>query len=251
VSPMAAGSGASSFSGVSEFRSLPDSVGSSLTGGSPYFGHAGGQRGNDEFAINLIAPANAQATTNHQAVGKSPAPPAQLPRGKPWLGQIVTLPNGSYVSDPNTATGYLMSPLADLSAVAAAGRETGQTFRHLSARPETAPSAPGYLFARFLVNVGTGGAFDYQRSGNQLFGLLGGGITQLRHFRNVSNFNVGLFCQQAGLSLDETLRTAGRYARLFSSNYDQGQPHGLEQPTAQFIEAGFRAGQSGAYGQVP
>jgi len=38
------------------------------------------------------------------------------------------------------------------------------------------------------------------------------GFTQLRQFRDVSNFNVGLYMQQAGFTLDETLSIAGGFA---------------------------------------
>jgi hypothetical protein len=41
---------------------------------------------------------------------------------------------------------------------------------------------------------------------------------QLPQYRDASNFNVGLFCQQAGLPLEEVLEAAGRYARIFSGN---------------------------------
>ncbi len=251
VSPIAATSDASSLPGVSDFRGLPDTVGSSLTDSSPYFGLAGGQRGNDNFAISLITPANAQATTNTQAGGKPPVPPGQVPRGKPWPGEIVTLPNGSYVSDTSTATGYLTSPVADLSPVAEAGRRTGTIYRQLLTDPQSYHSAFPFLLGQLFSHVGHGGTFDYQRSGNRVLGLLGAGFTQSRHFRNVSNFNVGLFGQQAGLSLGETLKFAGAYAWLFSSNHDPTRSYGLDSDTQQFIEVGFRAGQSGAFGQAP
>ena len=49
------------------------------------------------------------------------------------------------------------------------------------------------------------GNFDYQRQGNAITGG-----THLPQFVHVSNFNVGLFCQQAGLSLDDTLQLKRR-----------------------------------------
>jgi hypothetical protein len=79
------------------------------------------------------------------------------------------------------------------------------------------PSSSGGAFLHLLttlwLNLGHGGTFDYQRSGSLVTGF-----TQLRQFRDVSNVNVGLFCEQAGLTLDETLSFAGFYARNFSSN---------------------------------
>jgi hypothetical protein len=105
--------------------------------------------------------------------------------------------------------------------------------------------------ARFLAislqrDVGIGGNFDYQREGSLLFGF-----TQLRHYRNVSNFNVGVYMQQGGFSLDETLRLAGTYARFRSGNWSPSDPYGLDIRTRQFIEIGFRAGQNGAFNRVP
>jgi len=235
---------------IGDFLGLRDTAPQSLIDASPYPGLDAGQRGPAILATKLNTPANAQTPTrNSGGLGKQRIPSTQPAGGKPWPGLIVTLPNGSSVADPDSITGYLTSPVSDLSAVAAAGRETGQRFRQLQENSETAPGALGYFLARFFHNVATGGAFDYQRSGNQILGLLGAGFTQLPHFRNVSNFNVGLFCHQAGMSLDETLRTAGRYAWLFSGHYDPNQPYGLPGPTRQFIEAGFQTGQSGAFGQ--
>jgi hypothetical protein len=43
------------------------------------------------------------------------------------------------------------------------------------------------------------------------------GLHQFPQYRGVSNFNVVLFCQQAGLSLEGMLVAAGRFARVSSS----------------------------------
>jgi hypothetical protein len=116
-----------------------------------------------------------------------------------------------------------------------------------------------YLFAVLGAAVGTGGAFDYQREGPQsailadilsrgnddsLAADLLGTFQELPQFRDVSNFNVGLFSQQAGLTLDETLSTAGRYAATFSANARPANPNGLDPQTAQFIKAGYKAGEA-------
>lgn len=67
--------------------------------------------------------------------------------------------------------------------------------------------------------------------------------SRLRAYRrDASNFNVGLFSQQAGLTLDQTLQTAGDFAKHFSSNYSPDQPYGLAPQTAEFIRAGYQAG---------
>jgi hypothetical protein len=78
--------------------------------------------------------------------------------------------------------------------VAATGREVGSTFRALLNDPTTADSAFIYLAMSLAVNLGHGGRFDYQRRGNHITGFI-----QLPQYRDVSNFNIGLFCQQAGL----------------------------------------------------
>jgi hypothetical protein len=57
------------------------------------------------------------------------------------------------------------------------------------------------LMASLGIYVGHA-AFDYQRCGNYITGFV-----QLRPYKDVSNFDAGLFCQQAGLSLNETLRS--------------------------------------------
>ncbi|MGD0434094.1 MAG: hypothetical protein ABSA58_23680 [Acetobacteraceae bacterium] len=108
--------------------------------------------------------------------------------------------------------------------------------------PETAEGAASYLAASLGAAVGQGGTFDYQREGSHITGF-----TQLPQFRDVSNVNVGLFAQQAGLTLDETLKIAGTFARLRSSNARPNEPYGLDPRTAQFIRTGFSQGESGAF----
>jgi hypothetical protein len=78
--------------------------------------------------------------------------------------------------------------------------------------------------------------------------MISGG-THLSQFAHVSNFNVGLFCQQAGLTLDETLRIAGTYACWRSNNSDQCMPHCLNTKQFEYITAGYKAAQSGMFGQ--
>jgi hypothetical protein len=110
-----------------------------------------------------------------------------------------------------------------------------------------------YLIGALAAAVGTGGTYDYQRMGPQSADLsngkddslaadLFGTFQQLPQFRDVSNFNVGLFSQQAGLTLDETLTIAGGYASIASSNARPANPNGLDTRTAQFIKAGYQAG---------
>ena len=74
------------------------------------------------------------------------------------------------------------------------------------------------------------------------------GYTQLPHFRNISNVNVGLAGQQAGLSLDKLLEISGQFARIFSSNFDPKEPYGLPAQNRRYIEIGYEIGRSGAFG---
>ena len=186
-----------------------------------------------QLEAQSVAEAQAQQTAKQQSK-------AQKPKPKRNPGVRVVLPNGSNVVDPNSPTGKMMSPVANLGNVAAAGRLTGQIYRDLLAQGDD--NAFMFLIGGLGGAVGTGGSFDYQRSGNPITGF-----TQLPQFRDVSNFNVGLFSQQAGLTLDETLRTAGTYGRVMSSNASPGRPYGLDPQTARFITQGYQAGASGMF----
>jgi hypothetical protein len=191
-------------------------------------------------------PTDEGAGVDHGAV-----PPGT--KGSPWptsaqalnttnQGVAVQLPDGQNIPDPNSPTGKLMSPIADLSAVAAEGRRIGATYRSMLNDPMGTEGAPSFLAGSLGVNVGQGGAFDYQRQGNS--------ITQLPQYRNVANVNVGLLSQQAGLTLNETLTIAGRFARIKSSNANPNAPYGLAPETAQFITTGFNLGKSGVFGKA-
>lgn len=135
--------------------------------------------------------------------------------------------------------------------VAAAGREAGERFFETFTRPSssieqrerTQLEATERFYASVGIALGHGGKFDYQREGDML-----SGYKQLRQFRDISNFNVGLYTQQAGMSLDEALRTAGGFAQFRSDNKKPDQPYGLDDQTAEFIRLGFQAGESGQYG---
>jgi hypothetical protein len=157
----------------------------------------------------------------------------------------VVLPDGSKVADKDSPTGYMRAPVSDLTEVARAGRETGEKFRSLLSEP-TNPFLPLLFLVDSLGrDLTQGGTFDYQRERTD-----SGGYLQLPHFQHVSNFNVGLYNQQAGLSLDETLAVAGGYAVVRSRNADLTQPYGLAEEQRQFIELGFRAGQTGGFGEL-
>jgi hypothetical protein len=166
--------------------------------------------------------------------------PARADKSPP--GHVVVLPDGSRIADPNSPTGHVMSPVPDLSAVAAAGRRAGEGYRARLRNPETHLSAIPYLLMALGFSLGHAGAYDYQREGN-----LSSGYVQHPQFRAVSNINVGLFCQQAGLTEDETLSIAGSFAALFSKNARSDRPYGLEEDTATYTRIGFRLGKAGIF----
>jgi hypothetical protein len=180
--------------------------------------------------------------------GVAPTPPENVGRASPGPNQgvAVVLPNGLTVPDAYSVTGHMVSPVIDLAPVAAAGRRTGQIYRTMLSSPEGSGGALPYLATAILTNIGQGGVYDYQRQGNHLTGF-----AQLRQYGDVSDFNVGLFCQQAGLPLEEVLEAAGRYARIVSGNAKPDQPYGLDSRTAKFIESGYAVGQSGVFGSRP
>jgi hypothetical protein len=136
-----------------------------------------------------------------------------------------------------------MSPMTDLTPVAAAGRQAGSRYRAMLDHPQTALLAPIFLATALGASLGHAGTFDYQRRGNMITGY-----TQLPQFREVSNINVGIFAQQAGLTLDETLKLAEMFAWGRSNNYRHGQSNGLDDKTAQFITSGFNIGKTGVFG---
>ncbi|MFI5001449.1 MAG: hypothetical protein ACHQK9_16340 [Reyranellales bacterium] len=191
----------------------------------------------------------AQQLPTQQRLGRDGVPNVEPPPGtalKDGPGQPVVLPDGSRVADRYSSTGQLMSPVADLSDVAAAGRDATESSRVLRSHPSTFEAGMLHYGARFGFALGHGGAFDYQREpGNSITGF-----EQLPQFRNVSNVNVGLFGQQAGWSLDEVLRQAGEFAKLKSGNWRSDQPYGLDTQTREFIELGHKIGASGVYGHA-
>ena len=156
-------------------------------------------------------------------------------------GVPIILPDGSSAGGVEAGS-LLMSPTADLGPVAAAGRRVRATYLSLLKNPDTKVGALGFLYASLLTNVGQGGRFDFQRQGGYL-----SEFKQYRQFREVSNFNVGLFCQQAGLTLEETFAAAGMYARMFSSNASPDNPWGLDPRNKIMTESGYSIGASGMF----
>ena len=162
----------------------------------------------------------------------------------PTQGKGVILPNGERVRSEDSETGFLMSPVEDLREVAAAGWEAG---RKAVGKALTDP-LKAKAYGRELVgkDLGQGGRFDYQRLWSPDDDAPG--YVQLRQFRDVSNFNVGLYMQRVGLfPLPEVLKIAGEYAKAHSSNYMPGEPYGLDPRVKRWIERGYEAGESGAF----
>ena len=156
----------------------------------------------------------------------------------------MTLSNGEGIEDPKSPTGYVMSPFNDLKDVAEAAK-------HARAEHPDWDLSLGVLSlgkkgrdelqAVLRANVGQGGTFDYQR---RRFEFGKDKFTQLRQFRNVANVNVGLFCQQLGLSRNDTLMLAGAYAIMHSSNRDLSNwPYFLNEDTQKYIEIGYSIGE--------
>jgi hypothetical protein len=206
--------------------------------------------GGGQFTVGSSAagvqPAGGRAVRGRPEAAAASASQRNNPTSSAKLGVAVILPDGQRMRDPKSPTGFLMSPVADLSPVAASGREVGSSYRAMLSDPQVQTGAIEYLGAAILANVGTGGRFDFQRKGNIITGF-----KQFRQFRPVANFNVGLFMQQTGLfSLDDTLRTAGTYAHWLSSNARPNAAHGLDPSTEAWISAGYRAGTAGNYGRA-
>lgn len=113
-----------------------------------------------------------------------------------------------------------MSPAPDLGPVAAAGRKVGQEYRMLLNNPDSAETAVFYLIVALFADVAQGGRFDFQRRGSFLSRLTSFlpflspliGFVQMPQFAHVSNFNVGLHCQQASFPMKARIRLMSRIA---------------------------------------
>jgi len=141
-----------------------------------------------------------------------------------------------------------MGPFNDLKSVAEAARRAKA--EHPDWDLSLGPLSLGKkgldeLEAVLRANLGQGGTFDYQR---RHFEFGKDKFTQLRQFRSVANVNVGLFCQQLGLSLPKTLALAGYYAIKNSANRDlTNPPYFLDVDTQKYIEVGHSIGERGQF----
>lgn len=193
-----------------------------------------------------LGPPNVTARSSDSASSMAMIWPLPLPAVDSWASDEersaavpVVLPNGQAlrVDSSKGAEGPLMSPTSDLSEVAATGRKTGDFVRAAILNdPKNAPAAIGYLLARLGLDLGQGGSFDFQREGNNLTGW--------KHFpwyEYVSNFNIGLYLQQAGLPLSVALGISGLYASLFSKT------RSVDSGKADLIRQGYAVGKSGSF----
>jgi hypothetical protein len=161
------------------------------------------------------------------------------------IEHVVRLPDGATIRDDESPTGHVMSPDPDLGKVASEGRQAAQEALSMGLSPTTAMGAAPYLYGSLGIHLGHAGVFDYQRTGNMITGY-----NQYPHFRNISNVNVGLFGQQAGFSLDQVLTISGEFAKRRSSNARPNERYGLDPKTREYIEIGYKIGESGAYGKA-
>ena len=209
-------------------------------------GNAAGDGSAEPQSGGAASAANATPTSGARQSGSdtNPGTPSTPPAFE------VRLPDGSFVDDvhktPYNQTGHLLAPVADLSHIAQAGREAGGDYRELLKNPDGGLTAQQYMAIVLGDHFRQGGIFDYQRARDE---GVKGGFRQLPQFRHVANFNIGLYAQQAGLPLDETLGIAGLYAWWKSKNYASGAPYGIDPEDTEFITKGFQAGASGVFDQ--
>lgn len=184
------------------------------------------------------------------------------PNSTNWHGFELVLPDGSTIPDDDpkstSPTGTVRTPVRNLDEVAAAGRAARERLRRQAGnRLEVPVAVPNFLLDA-AANLGHGGRFDYQRRGtfhpliDEIIDRAGlhGVFEQRPQFLPIANINVGLYSQQSGLTLEQTLARAGWFARHFSSNARPDQPYGLDSRTARFIEIGYKLGQSGRFGHA-
>jgi hypothetical protein len=182
------------------------------------------------------------------------APPTEPPSNDPefikalkaWPGMPVILPNGDHIEDPKSPTGYVMAPFPGLESVVKAARRARSEIQSVNTMSPTATPlvVAAMMYDALHRNVDHGGDFDYQRLTNK---DQKGGFVQLPKFRNISNVNVGLFCQQVGLPRETALVISGIFAAAFSSNRDLGASYFLDKDTKKYIDIGYDLGERGTF----
>ena len=132
----------------------------------------------------------------------------------------VTLPDGTFIANAKSPTGYLVAPpWADFRAVYAGG----QAIASENAFENIAP---------IRAAIAQGGSFDFQRDAGT------GESNSI--YAAASNYSVGVFMAGAGYSLDESLIVAETYALHNSSNF-------LSKDRLEWIEAGWRDATAGRW----
>jgi hypothetical protein len=136
-------------------------------------------------------------------------------------------------------TGSLMSPTSDVGSVVKAGKQFGLAVLTLSIYN---PLLGATVFVAGLgAYLGHYGVFDYQRKGLPPF------TTKFYpQYIRVSNFNIGVFAQQAGVPEKVILAIAGAYARVLSNNATADQLYGLTQ-NREMIHLGYSLSALGAF----
>ena len=189
----------------------------------------------------------ASGGTDLSPIGSAQAqtPQAQQPgtslKIDPSPGEAVVLPDGSTVADPSSATGKLMSPVTDLTAVAAAGRAAGMTFRAMLDSPETAAGAFPYLGTMLGVNLGHAGTFDYQRRGNMI-----AGYTQ----PNTPMSRISMWVCLPNRRACHSGNSGGSLANspaISRATLKRMSPYCLHPEQLQYITMGYKTGQSGMF----
>jgi hypothetical protein len=135
-----------------------------------------------------------------------------------------------------------MGPTADMTPVAKTGQLFGLALREMLQHTESVGLAPLFFVVGLGATLGHAGVFDYQREGSFIFGY-----TQHREFLDISNVNIGVFAQQAGLPEKLTLWLAGMFALMASSNARPNQPYFQETQNVDLIRLGYKIGASGVF----
>jgi hypothetical protein len=160
-------------------------------------------------------------------------------------GVPVLMANGDPVPDTYSVTKMLMSPTSDVGPVVTAGRLFGLAVGEAFGR------SPIFGVEAFVLGLGAyfvhGGIFDYQRRGFPGF------TTFYPEFRDVSNFNIGVFAQQAGISETTISRIAGAFAVVRGATNAQrigwDPQNWMPTQNRRMIHLGYSLGARGAFTQ--
>lgn len=68
---------------------------------------------------------------------------------------------------------------------------------------------------------------------------------------NFGPFVPGFNVEPPGLTLEQVLDIAGKFARNLSNNSDPNRPYGLSANQLEFITLGYKIGESGVFDKPP